>query len=445
MFVQMVLHAAMYTACFNSQGRLLTIYAGRSQIAGIVCGLSFLGVIFSAMFLRRFWYELFYVTHTSCWIIAVVAVGFHQPGLARKTLIITLTAASTWSVDHLIRAFRVLYHSVNNEATLHPLPKGGTKIVMKKVSGKAEPVKHCFIWIPAVRKFETHPFTIHGGSLLEFTVKARNGFTRDLHKYAVAHPGAAVRASLDGPYGTFPDPMEFDKVVLIAGGGGAKFTFGLAVNVLERMDDSCHKNIVFIWAVREYENLFWFKEQLDLLRTHAHSPRVEVDLYVTRTPSSVSDLPDAHGNHGLAPQSTSSSERAESPPSSPVETYLERSAPKIPASVLRRPTLSEGDFEKEMERAIETRVDHSGAARKDATAAAAVTSGTYTYAHPVKAGRPDAASLVRDAVTTTPRNQRVLVAACGPDGLMRVVRDTTARLIVGGGPAVELHCERFGW
>ena len=104
--------------------------------------------------------------------------------------------------------------------------------------------------------------------------------------------------------------------------------------------------------------------------------------------------------------------------------------------------MSEGDLEKEMERAIETRVEHSGASEKDATTTTA-TSQPYDYA--VKAGRPDASSLIRGAVATTPRNQRVLVAACGPDGLMRVVRDTTAKLIVGDGPGVELHCEQFGW
>lgn len=63
----------------------------------------------------------------------------------------------------------------------------------------------------------------------------------------------------------------------------------------------------------------------------------------------------------------------------------------------------------------------------------------------LKSGRPDTATLIREAVRSTPTNQRVLVAACGPDGLMRVVRDTTASLIRGDGPGVELHCEQFGW
>jgi hypothetical protein len=65
--------------------------------------------------------------------------------------------------------------------------------------------------------------------------------------------------------------------------------------------------------------------------------------------------------------------------------------------------------------------------------------------HRIHAGRPDAASQIREAISSTPSNQRVLVAACGPEGLMRVVRDTTASLIRPEGPAVEMHCEQFGW
>ena len=69
----------------------------------------------------------------------------------------------------------------------------------------------------------------------------------------------------------------------------------------------------------------------------------------------------------------------------------------------------------------------------------------HGFENAIKPGRPEMATLIRQAVEGTPSNQRVLVAACGPDGLMRVVRDTTARLIQGDGPGVELHCEQFGW
>lgn len=65
--------------------------------------------------------------------------------------------------------------------------------------------------------------------------------------------------------------------------------------------------------------------------------------------------------------------------------------------------------------------------------------------HEVRVGRPDTATIIREVVSSTPASGRVLIAACGPDGLMKVVRNTTASLIRGDGPGVELHCEQFGW
>lgn len=183
-----------------------------------------------------------------------------------------------------------------------------------------------------------------------------------------------------------------------------------------------------------------------MLRTHAHSTKVNVSLYVTRAPSSTSDLAggSGSGSDDGAAHSDSSSQGTNSPPLSPVGSDPEKNVPQIPASALRWPALTSGDLEKEMEGPTETRIEHIGASGKDAVSTTAAVSHTFLE-HAIKAGRPDAASLIRNAVDLTPRNQRVLVAACGPDGLMRVVRDTTAKLIVGDGPAVELHCEQFGW
>ncbi|KAK3682147.1 ferric reductase NAD binding domain-containing protein [Podospora appendiculata] len=425
MFVYMLVHAAMYTQFFVGMGRLQSIYEEPAQIAGIVAGFAFLGVVFSAIFIRRVWYELFYVIHVTCWIMGIVAVGVHRPEVDGHALIITLVAASMWFVDRLIRAARTLYYSSNNEATLYPLPDGATKIVMKKAPFRAEPGKHCFVWIPAVRKFESHPFTIHRTDPVEFLVKAHNGFTSDLHKHALANPGASVTASVDGPYGTFPDPMEYDKIVLIAGGNGATFTFGLAINVLERMTEESRKNVIFIWSVRSHENLTWFKEHLNILKSHTHSPQINVSLYVTKAPSS-----------GNGESSQSNSDNEQSPAISPIEYDGEKSGsnlPQLPPATKQSSQSNDRDVEKEKE---------TESAPRNLTV---VNSTANAYAHAIRPGRPDVASLIRDAVKTTPSNQRVLVAACGPDGLMHVVRQTTAQLITSDGPGVELHCEQFGW
>lgn len=432
-FLYIILHASLYTAYFNSIGKLTTKYADRNMIAGIVAGFSLLAGVFAATVLRRIWYEAFYVVHIASFISLIVSIGFHQPDFG-KGLIVTLFIASMWFSDRLIRATRIALHSINNEATLYPLPNGGTKIVMKKMPTRAEAGKHCFVWIPTIRKFETHPFTIHRTNPVEFTVQSHNGFTRDLHKYATENPGVSVRASLDGPYGTFPDPMDYDKIVLIAGGGGATFTFGLAVNVLERLKEDVHKNITFIWAVKKHENLTWFQDQLTHLKTHAHSPRVHIDLYVTQSPSALTH-PAPGATSG---SSASTSSLSESTPASPTDVDPEKNTTlqfTSTSSTQSRSALSEKELEAGV--GVETRIEgKTGEVRVD---------GGGGEQHVVKAGRPDLEGMIRQAVMTTPGNQRVLVAACGPDGLMDLVRDATARLIRGEGAGVEVHCEGFGW
>ena len=64
---------------------------------------------------------------------------------------------------------------------------------------------------------------------------------------------------------------------------------------------------------------------------------------------------------------------------------------------------------------------------------------------PITYERPDVPAMIRVAVDATLDDKRVLIMGCGPDGLMGAVRDTGAECIRAKGPAVEVHCEQFGW
>ena len=55
-------------------------------------------------------------------------------------------------------------------------------------------------------------------------------------------------ASVEGPYGTFPNPTSFDRVLMFAGGSGASFTVGTALNVIDKWEGK--KPIDFHWMVR---------------------------------------------------------------------------------------------------------------------------------------------------------------------------------------------------
>ncbi|KAK8098403.1 uncharacterized protein PG998_013889 [Apiospora kogelbergensis] len=395
--VYMILHAAIFSGYFIQKSRWEVLHE-ELVTAGIVLGFVMLTAAVEAFILRRFNYELFYVVHVVLFTVMLVTLGLHRPEVNKeKIAIIACIAAGLWGADRLIRMSRLVYNSVNNEATIHPLPQGGTQILLKKPLHRAMPGAHCFVWLPRVRLFETHPFTIVATSPTELIVNSYNGFTKSLHKYAAKNPGAALKVSLEGPYGTFPDPILFDKVICVAGGSGATFTFGMASNMLQKMTEHTKSSIEFIWAVKSRDNLSWFAEHLNAIRSHAHAPRVALKIHATREVSSSTDT----------------------------------SAVAVDDSSLRKTeTVIEGGAE-ELSK-VRTAVHRTG---------------TNVSVHdvPVEQGRPDIAALIRSAIATVGRDQRVLVAACGPDKLMKVVRNTTAECIAVDGPAVELHCEQFGW
>ncbi|KAK8120590.1 hypothetical protein PG999_004710 [Apiospora kogelbergensis] len=403
--VYMILHAAIFSGYFIQKSRWEVLHE-ELVTAGIVLGFVMLTAAVEAFILRRFNYELFYVVHVVLFTVMLVTLGLHRPEVNKeKIAIIACIAAGLWGADRLIRMSRLVYNSVNNEATIHPLPQGGTQILLKKPLHRAMPGAHCFVWLPRVRLFETHPFTIVATSPTELIVNSYNGFTKSLHKYAAKNPGAALKVSLEGPYGTFPDPILFDKVICVAGGSGATFTFGMASNMLQKMTEHTKSSIEFIWAVKSRDNLSWFAEHLNAIRSHAHAPRVALKIHATREVSSSTDT----------------------------------SAVAVDDSSLRKTetVMSDGSGDPEK----------GGAEELSKVRTAVHRTGTNVSVHdvPVEQGRPDIAALIRSAIATVGRDQRVLVAACGPDKLMKVVRNTTAECIAVDGPAVELHCEQFGW
>lgn len=171
------------------------------------------------------------------------------------------------------------------------------------------------------------------------------------------------------------------------------------------------------------DNLSWFADHLQTLKTHPHSPKVNTSLYVTTATSSnptsadVSDAEDNQRSHTVSHGAVAAEKSAFRP------------QPVVTASSSSDPEKTGG----------------SGSSTKGTRSSTSTNDTAYSHGHAIKPGRPDTATLIREAVSSTPATGRVLVAACGPAGLMTTVRDVTASLIRGDGPGVELHCEQFGW
>ncbi|GAP89512.1 putative ferric reductase like transmembrane component protein [Rosellinia necatrix] len=419
-----ILHAAIYTYYFMSSGRT-HILQEDIVTAGIVLGFAMFFTVLAGMTLRRFKYELFYVIHLALFVVIVVTLGLHRPSFEPdKTLIVAVLIASAWFSDRLIRLARLVFNRINNEATVFPLPNGGTRIVLKKPMARARPGKHCYVWLPHIRTFETHPFTIVATEPMELIINTYSGFTSDLHRYASENPGANLAVSVEGPYGTFPDPMKYDKVVLVAGGSGATFTVGLAADMIQRLGTDSSKQIEFIWATRGTDNISWFTQHLNRLISHEHAPRINLRLHLTRAEKM--DSPSTHIPSSPSQLSTAVASLS----ATPLEKSLESPVLSAQTSsvVLRERCLENVDKQEKaecIEKEILLAIDGLNL--------------------PIIHGRPDVELAVREAITSASKDERILVAACGPTGLVNIVRNTTASCIRVDGPGVELHCEQFGW
>ncbi len=249
-----VLHTIMMAYSWTMKMHRVSMLKSIDQIMGGVAMAAMFTMLVFALLIKKVRYEVFYVSHISMYILFLISMGMHRRELDEQVIIITATMAGIWGADRCLRGLRILWYAYDNRATITPLPHGGTRIVISRSPSRSVPGTHCFIWVPKIRLIETHPFTIVQKTpySLELVISAYDGFTSDLHNYAVKYPGARLRASFDGPYGSLPNFSKIaDKLVLVAGGSGASFTFGVALDTLKKLKDSDKTTIEFIWTVRE--------------------------------------------------------------------------------------------------------------------------------------------------------------------------------------------------
>lgn len=244
------LHAVFYMVHFGRQSRWATLIE-EGNLEGLLAGV-FMLILLMGIFRHRS-YEVFYVSHIVGFIAVVTLTGLHRPDWAKKLPIVMLVVACMWTLDRVIRAVRTTYNLVNNTATFYPLPGGGTRLLLKKPSPKvALPGSHGFLWIPQIHLYESHPFSIvsNGPLGLELIIKPHEGFTKAVSDFAAQHPGCSSWASMDGPYGSLPDMTVYDKIILVSGGSGAAFTFGLMNRTLNSNEGDEIQSVDFVWAVK---------------------------------------------------------------------------------------------------------------------------------------------------------------------------------------------------
>ena len=251
--ILILMHALLYTITLAMRDHLAKLLEW-SDLSGIGSGTSMVVLIVIGIYRTRN-FRLFYFSHIMGFCAMLAFTYFHRPNWFKKLPIVVLFMASLWIFDRGVRGARTVYHMVNNQVTLHPLPDGATRVIVHKPANGATITAgtHCYLWIPRLRFLQTHPFTVvsSGPAGIELVIKAQEGFTQKILALAQAKPGIAIPwVSVDGPYGSLPDTRKYDRIIFVAGGSGAAFTFGLMNRTMNLADQRPGQIIELVWAVK---------------------------------------------------------------------------------------------------------------------------------------------------------------------------------------------------
>ncbi|OJJ95902.1 hypothetical protein ASPACDRAFT_1875446 [Aspergillus aculeatus ATCC 16872] len=425
--------------------------------------------------IRNRFYEFFKATHLLAAFLFILFFFFHcdfrlssWDYFIASVAIYLLSLLISFAKTHLIHG--------RHRATFDLLPCGFLRITVPTVTVVWRPAQHVFIRFLSPRlglhSLTAHPFTISSTyptkfdsaikptsmsrtSLdsnpsscskqvpsrsicpsLTFYIQPRSGITARLAQLAGRHPGFSIPVLLEGPYSGTPRDLNiarFGHIVLVTGGSGGGFSFGILEEVLQGVNSSRDSStdaitdaagdnfssalprISIIFATRSPAVADWYTSELNriLLEQCPSSRRIDVhiDIHITShstppfNPSPPQASRDEEERYVKTPEVTNKIS------TTPTEKIKEEIQPSNPA-----PTLP------------------------------------ITY-H--QARRPDLSQLLTTTVPVTRRGgaeQKIGIFTCGPGSMIKDVRNAAAdaQLRVGSGKMagveeVYLHTEMFSW
>jgi len=250
---------------------------------------------------RQRWYELFLGIHIVLQVVALVLLFFHHRG----SRVYVGTALAIFLIDRVVYrmtikpasypADLVIYDDKMTVGVHLSVPLAKNPPFYKRLLGANirvgwKPTDHVFLTVPAIsckHIIQSHPFTIASSALgpeehiaLELLVRARDGFSGDLLRYAENHEKVKVR--LDGPYGSqhATEMLQDSEIcVIVAGGSGIAVTWPAVCAIADPSghtdkdpeNDACsqiRKRILFIWVVQKAAHLSWLgREKITKLRS----------------------------------------------------------------------------------------------------------------------------------------------------------------------------------
>ena len=394
-------HAILYLNFYVQLGLLAKRIRDRDVILGMIAIILLQLISTSALAKVRNWnYRVFFITHVIISATLIPILYFHVAYLR----VYIIESALIYAVIIVQRNFS----SKATEANVTLVPNTNLiEIALPASRIQAYfPGQHSYVSLPMrpaepFNKLRLNPFTISTifskDDKVRFYARVLGGRTRALSHVAKSSNGQSAPMVIEGPYGSarnFPYLIDYDSILLVAGGVGATFTLPIYRSILQQLALNpaalrhSHKQIRFIWTVRTLAEAHWGLRQLQ--NDHKVSPP-GFELYVTSVSVSRRDLGriDESGTESIELQ--------------------------------EREQLLEEDND----------VNSIGTG---------VNSKTNFV---VKTGRPNLSSVV-NASLGNKHSDKVAVLVCGPSGMGTTLREAVAKWAKEG-KEVFWHAEDFGW
>ncbi|KAI5959404.1 FRP1 [Candida pseudojiufengensis] len=318
MWILISIHLALGTYYWLSMNfRIMIIIP--PQIFGFMAYGSFCILTWGSMkFIRKWSYDFFLIQHRVFAFIMLFMSFIHNPG-NRAAVLISVHGLVIDRVISKIMAYIHKNHSPTKcKSTFEILDENTIEVTIpiktddyksnkwfnKFLSYKNwKAGQHIYLNVAKVKWFQYHPFTIASVSSsndMKLLIRVQKGFTKKLMKYLsdVDHTEhddelTTINTMFHGPYGAVHQPfITFDHCLFFSGGSGGAFTFPVCLDLLKQIDD---KNMIgdylfrprnpkirFVWVIKKYENIIWFKHILDQLIEYSTSGRLIIDIYITQ-------------------------------------------------------------------------------------------------------------------------------------------------------------------
>lgn len=265
------LHGALYLQFFVAHHIIPEPSKAYVVLVGLtaVCALWILG-IFTLATIRRKNYRLFYGFHHAMFIVIMFCLFIHvavaRPFVLESLFIYVLNQVLRSTNTTLLPAelsmntdSNVLSISIALPSDSKQYPAGSSVQLSTKSRRWAQKLCSGFVSNPFTTTFERE------NGILAAHLKTRGKRTHTLAKL----PTQTV-VSIEGPYGraarfesSIPEYLisNTDRVLLVAGGVGATFTFSIAQALLDRIQynrlENVRKFLKVVWVVRNKDDIAW--------------------------------------------------------------------------------------------------------------------------------------------------------------------------------------------